>query len=207
MDWVNRLAGVCSARRLTVAAAAVAVAALFTLAVRGCAGTETTAQVSPAASHQHRLSRPADPLAAYRVAPGRYRFDDAQVSRDWLWLLCTARAHGWSGRLNGPATGLRTRAQQQRLYRLFLAGRGEPAFAPDGPSRHMISNTRGSGWFHAVDATRPQALIWHAGRLGVRLFRPHLPRETWHLEAVRPFHAPVGWPRRRDLPLRARWRR
>ena len=121
----------------------------------------------------------------------RHGFDSAQVTFEWLWLLTEARKHGWKGTLGGPATGLRTYEQQKRLFSLFMTGRGAPAFSPDGPSRHMIRNVkRRGGWSQAVDATDPVGLIAAASKLGVRLHRPYLPREPWHVEAATKFKAP-----------------
>lgn len=120
-----------------------------------------------------------------------HQFDNAKVTYEWLWLLTKARQNGWKGSLTGPATGLRTYQQQARLYNLFIRGQGAPAFPPNGPSRHMIFNVKVRGrWAQAVDATDAEGLIAAARKVGVTLHRPYLPREPWHVEAVRKFKAP-----------------
>lgn len=126
-----------------------------------------------------------------RLRGGRYRFDQAVVSGEWLALLLWARREGgWNGGVNGKRGGLRTYAQQASLFALFKAGLGSPAFPPSGPSRHLIRNVRGRGWKQAVDVTDPEGLIGAAAKRGVVLHRPYS-GEPWHIEATKPFFAGV----------------
>jgi hypothetical protein len=119
-----------------------------------------------------------------------FRFDQGRVTRAWLWLLRKARRRGWRGSLYGPRTGLRTYRQQQQLWNAYQNGTGAPAFAPWGPSRHMIRNVRRRGkWYQAVDTNDVGRLIHIARRLGVRLHTPYA-GEPWHVEARRRFNAP-----------------
>lgn len=60
----------------------------------------------------------------------------------------------WGGSFNGPASGVRTYAEQARLYALYLSGRGNPAYPPTSPrANHMERNIRRDG-FHAGDTNR-----------------------------------------------------
>lgn len=123
----------------------------------------------------------------------RYRFDQGRVGRAWLWLLRSARHRGWTGRLAGPRTGLRTYAQQASLWRAYQNGTGAPAFPPWGPSRHLIRNVKPRGtWYQAVDTQDVSRLVRIARGLGVSLHVPYS-REPWHVEARRSFGAPRGW--------------
>jgi hypothetical protein len=73
---------------------------------------------------------------------------------------------------------------------MFRAGVGNPAFPPNGPSRHLIRNMKARGhWSMAVDVSEPQQLIRIASKLGVALHTPY-PNEPWHVEAKRPFTVP-----------------
>lgn len=118
-----------------------------------------------------------------------YRFDNgAKVNGLWYVLLKRARRHGWNGKLTGPRSGARTYAMQLSLWLLYKAGRGAPAFPPNGPSRHLRRNIgRGKRWKQAVDVSDAPGLIKAAAELGVKLHRPY-PHEPWHVEAVKPFH-------------------
>lgn len=124
----------------------------------------------------------------------RHHFGSGTVNFTWLWLLESARRHGWKGALNGPSTGLRTYNQQAKLYNLFITGKGAPAFPPNGPSRHLEKNVKRLGqWSQAVDVSDPEGLIRAARKFGVRLHRPYLPQEPWHVEAAHKFHAPKNY--------------
>ncbi len=160
-------------------------------AAAACAALAVAAQAGPASGPPPVSA--AAPAPAGLAMPGRlYRFDGALVSRPWLWLLSQARASGWPGHVKGPASGLRTYAQQDALFHLYLAGKGAPAFDPDGPSRHMITNLGpGRWWMQAADITAPERFIAAAARLHVAIVRPYLPREPWHVEAARAFGPPV----------------
>lgn len=115
------------------------------------------------------------------------RFDDARMTALWAELLLRARARGWSGSVNGPVSGLRTRREQTRLWRCFQRGACPPAFSPSGPSRHLITNERVSGaWSQAADVSHPLELIRIAARIGASLHQPY-PSEPWHIEALYPF--------------------
>lgn len=128
---------------------------------------------------------------ARRLRRGRYRFDQAVVTGEWLALLLWARRHGgWKGGVNGKRGGLRTYAQQASLFALFKSGLGAPAFPPNGPSRHLIRNVRDHGWKQAVDVSDPEGLIRAAAKRGVVLHRPYQ-GEPWHVEAKKPFAAGV----------------
>lgn len=119
-----------------------------------------------------------------------YRFDEAKINGLWYVLLKKARRKGWDGHINGPRGGARTYAQQASLWAAYLAGRGNPAFPPWGPSRHLRRNiSTGKRWKLAVDVSDPQGLIRAAAKLGVRLHTPY-PHEPWHVEAVEPFSFP-----------------
>jgi hypothetical protein len=113
--------------------------------------------------------------------------DGARVTEPWLWLLSEARENGWRGMLKGSISGLRSHDEQEHLYHLYLEGKGAPAFAPDGPSRHLEGNVSYLGdWAQAVDVTHARELIYVAGQLGVALHRPY-PHEPWHVESKGPF--------------------
>jgi hypothetical protein len=87
---------------------------------------------------------------------------------------------------------------QLALWIAFQNGTGAPAFPPTSKTaRHLWRNIkgRGNGWKMAADVSNPEGLIYHAGKLGVRLHRPYMPREPWHVEAVRPFRVPTRWPK------------
>jgi hypothetical protein len=123
----------------------------------------------------------------------RYKFGQASVNRTWYWLLHGARKRGWQGYVNGPRGGLRTYLQQAQLYALYRAGRGAPAFPPNGPSRHLIRNVKKKGqWSMAVDVTGAEQLIRLAENMGVQLHRPY-PHEPWHVEASKPFRCPKDY--------------
>jgi hypothetical protein len=117
------------------------------------------------------------------------RFDHhSRVTGLWYRLLTDARAAGWQGHVKGPRSALRNHDQQRELWLLYKHGQGAPAFRPRGPSRHLTRNVRQIGpWAQAVDVTHPRQLIRIAGRWGVELVRPHMPLETWHVEAAGPF--------------------
>lgn len=118
-----------------------------------------------------------------------YRFNQAKVNGLWYVLLRRCQKKGWKGTVNGTRGGARTYAMQAYLFMLFKTGRGAPAFAPNGPSRHLRRNIgRGKRWKQAVDVSDPQGLIKAAARLNppVRLHTPY-PHEPWHVEAVEPF--------------------
>lgn len=136
------------------------------------------------AKRKTRTSKPRTKIKPWRY----YRFDGAKVNGLWYLLLKNARKNGWDGRLNGPRSGARTRIIQAALYALYLAGRGAPAFHPNGPSRHLRKNIgKGKRWRQAVDVSDADGLIAAAAKDGVKLHRPY-PHEPWHVEAVEPFH-------------------
>lgn len=74
--------------------------------------------------------------------------------------------------------GLRTRDEQNRLYQLFLAGKGAPA-NPPGTSKHETGD--------AVDAqTKSGVSFWNIAGIKTeankqRLVQPY-PHEPWHIE-------------------------
>lgn len=74
--------------------------------------------------------------------------------------------------------GYRTREEQNRLYQLFLAGKGAPA-NPPGTSKHETKQ--------AADAqTKSGTSFWNIEGIDVeakkqRLFQPY-PHEAWHVE-------------------------
>jgi LysM repeat protein len=76
----------------------------------------------------------------------------------------------------GPVSALRTYAQQAELYRLFLAGVGEPA-NPPGTSSHE----RGT----AVDVATPE-MRWVIDQIGWKhgWAKVHGPGEWWHVDYV-----------------------
>jgi len=126
--------------------------------------------------------------AAQRRARSSYvRWGPAKVTREFAWVLDSARRRGWQGSLNGPRAGARTYAMQAALYALYRAGRGAPAFPPNGPSRHLRGNlTQGRGWMQAVDVSDPQGLLRHAPVV----LRVPFPYEPWHVEAAGHFRVP-----------------
>jgi len=131
------------------------------------------------------------------------RFDDSTVAELWFELLTACRHAGWRGGVNGRRGGSRTYAMQFALYQLWRSGRGAPAFAPNGPSRHMRRNIGRIGpWAQAVDVTFPEDLIRIARTFGVELHQPYLPREPWHVEARQVFALAFAQTRRRAGPAR-----
>lgn len=173
-------------RRLSQAATALACAVACLLFAQGLALVSQAR--SKAASHPATMT-PSAMTANIDVADkAMVRFDSARVSYAWASLLAAARYRGmWDGKVNGPLSGVRTYAEQAKLWHEFLAGRGAPAFAPDGPSRHMKANYAPLGpWAHAVDVSRPRQLIAAAKRLGVNLWQPYA-GEPWHVEAAEHF--------------------
>ncbi|HXH97814.1 MAG TPA: peptidoglycan-binding domain-containing protein [Gaiellaceae bacterium] len=128
------------------------------------------------------------------------RFDQASVAEPWHELLFNCRGAGWGGGVNGRRGGARTYAMQLALWQLWRQGRGAPAFAPNGPSRHLRRNIdRLGGWAQAVDVTRPEDLIRLARGFGADLHQPY-PTEPWHVEARRPFS--FGIPKTGGAPVK-----
>ena len=126
-----------------------------------------------------------------------YVFDQARVTAEWYWLLSKAREEGWKGGVNTINKGMRTYAQQKSLYEAYLHHKGSPAFNPDGPkaahAMHLIKNVKAKGnWSMAIDtdANEVDKLIKIAEKLGVKLHRPYMPQEPWHIEAVEEFAIP-----------------
>lgn len=112
------------------------------------------------------------------------------VTPVWKELLERSKKAGWKGKTNGPRSGIRSYAQQERFYRLWRKGRGAPAFPPNGPSRHLGRNiARWGQWSQAVDVSRPKELIRIAGSLGAPLYAPY-PPEPWHIQARHVFSLP-----------------
>ena len=118
----------------------------------------------------------------------RYQFDEAVVRGSWSMLLTACRMTGkWNGELWGRLTGLRRYMQQLKLWLLYKAGRGAPAFPPWGPGRHLVKNCRGENhWRMACDPSDAKGLIRAAAELGVKLHTPYS-YESWHVEAVKKF--------------------
>jgi hypothetical protein len=126
-----------------------------------------------------------------------YEFDSAKVTAPWLWILSAARAEGWKGKLNSSMKGLRTHEMQKKLWKRYRAGRGVPAFDPDGENahkaRHLIDNmVAGNEWNMAIDTTDVRRLIDIAKSYGVELYIPYS-KELWHVEARKPFNYPGSW--------------
>jgi hypothetical protein len=117
---------------------------------------------------------------------GLYEFDGHKVPAEWLSLLQAARQSGWKGSLH---SGIRSWAQQNRLYNKFLAGKGPAAFAPDGPSMHMLKNLHGHKWAAAVDVGHAGWLVRWAADRKIVLHQPYN-NEPWHLEAAKAFQLP-----------------
>ena len=117
---------------------------------------------------------------------GLYEFDGYKVPAEWLSLLQAARQSGWKGSLH---SGIRSWAQQNRLYNKFLAGKGPAAFAPDGPSMHMLKNLHGHKWAAAVDVGHAGWLVRWAADRNIVLRQPY-DNEPWHLEAAKAFQLP-----------------
>lgn len=93
-----------------------------------------------------------------------------------------AREHGWKGSVT---SGNRTRAEQQRLYDLWKAGKGNRA-APPGQSNHeggqAVDVTDTEGFARAMASAPP----------GIRL-RRGVPGEPWHFSVTgRRYGGPVG---------------
>lgn len=165
-------------RYLSVIAAGLIMAGSFMVLLRG-GEKSVPAKIEPGSvlvSLQDSKSRKLE------IVKGR-----APLTRPWAELLHQAHMRGWKGSLNGSISGLRTYRDQLRLYRDFLRGEGAPAFHPDGPSRHVITNVRRQGqWYQAVDVSRPRELIRAAKKSGVDLYQPYAD-EPWHIEAQTPF--------------------
>jgi hypothetical protein len=160
------------------------------------AAAPTYVAVAPVGSDTEALDESSDGFSSTTSELDNFtifRYDLGRVSRPWLWLLRTARRHGWTGRLLGTRTGLRTYQEQLQLWNAYQNGTGSPAFPPWGPSRHLIRNVREHGrWYQAIDTQDVSRLIQIARNHGVRLHRPYS-NEPWHVEAVEKFTAPSGW--------------
>lgn len=171
-------------RQLTVAAIAVAITLLL-LADHGRSARSSTTTAARAGS----TAAVAAATSTTRLRPRELTvLDGARVNGLWAALLSAARTGGWDGRVKGSVSGLRTHDEQAALYRLYLAGRGAPAFPADGPSRHLLANVRVLGpWAQAVDVTHARELIRVGAELGVDLTCPYYPSEPWHVEAVARF--------------------
>jgi FtsP/CotA-like multicopper oxidase with cupredoxin domain len=76
-------------------------------------------------------------------------------------------------------SGYRSRADQQRLYDDYRAGRGAPANRP-GTSKHELEHD-GEPAAEAADVAGPRAWLHrNAGRFGLRFPYDH---EPWHVES------------------------
>ncbi len=137
-----------------------------------------------------------------------YKFDNAEVTASWYWLLTTARAEGWKGGISTKKKGLRTYKEQKFLWDEYQAGRGDAAFNPDGPNahkaRHLLTSVvrDGNDWNIAIDTETEHVLelINIAKKHGVILHRPHMRKkkngqwtETWHVESKTPFSPPADF--------------
>jgi hypothetical protein len=94
----------------------------------------------------------------------------------WNAMNVEARSLGLELLPHGPAASYRTLAQQQALYGLYLAGRGNLAAVP-GFSNH--------GWGLAVDVATPEmrAMIDRIGaRFGWQKEWSDAPSEWWHIK-------------------------
>lgn len=86
--------------------------------------------------------------------------------------LAFARANGWAGQVN---SGFRSRAEQQRLYDLYLSGRGNLA-APPGNSMHE----RGL----AVDVSQAEQFAAAMRKMGGGALMRKVPGEPWHFSTT-----------------------
>ena len=128
-----------------------------------------------------------------------YKFDNAEITGPWYWLLTTARAEGWKGGMDSNDKGLRTKEIQKKLWLRYIAKKGPAAFDPDGRNahlaRHMILNflKKKNDWDIAVDTDKEHVLelMRIAKKHGVILHRPYLGKgELWHVESKKPFSVP-----------------
>lgn len=100
----------------------------------------------------------------------------ARATRETAAVLDYARKKGWKGKSDGPVSGLRTYAEQKALWDAYQNGTGSPAFPPDGPSLHMVSNLP-KNRLHAVDMSDAARFCEITGWR-----RPYNPPEFWHVE-------------------------